>query len=575
MENTAKKSARMLASLLVRSGVRHAVVSPGSRNVPLLLALECEPDIETHVIIDERSAAFVALGMSAARMCEPVALCCTSGTAPLNYAPAVAEAFYRGLPLVVITADRPAEWIDQDDSQTILQPGIYSNFIKGTYDIETEGDGSDADRMWKINRTLNDALIRATEGKPGPVHINVRLADPLGATEAGSDESPNMPRRIQRLREEGGSMPPCPVGLEELAERLAPPTRVLIVAGFMDSPCSDAILGDLSRRPNIVVMHEAQSNLHGYGAYIPNIDATLSQCTADELARWSPQIVITMGGSLTSRMLKTWLRGIDGLEHWNIGWHDRVVDCFRKLTVDIPYNADDVLMHLAPLVKKRKSSLSDSYKDFWLQQSQKAAATTAQWAQDAPWSDFKAMGYIMPRLPRGWHLQLSNGTAVRYAQLFDYTPARSVTCNRGVSGIDGCTSAAIGFAMCKEEPVMLISGDMSFQYDLGAMALPGIPPTFKAIVLANGGGGIFRFIPQTRSLGILQRNLVCRPNLPLQTLCKAYGFKYLHAADEDTLAKAYAKLISSNTAPTILEITTDGALSAQVLTEYFNRNKQQ
>ncbi len=557
----------MLASLLARHGVSTAIISPGSRNAPLVVALERHADIDTRVVIDERSAAFIALGISVAHGGEPVALVCTSGTAPLNYAPAVAEAYYRNIPLIVVTADRPSEWIDQDDSQTIVQPGIYSNFIKGTFDIPVESD--DPDRMWYINRTINDALTLAMADKPGPVHINVRLADPLGAIEGVEDMDTwsDGARFISRVH----SQAPLDAEIEfdELGQLMGPSSRVLILAGFMEPCCADAILRELSRRPNIVVMHEAQSNLHGYGDFIANIDATLHEAVPGIDDVYTPDIVITIGGSLTSRMIKTWLRKLPSLSHWSIGPSAHAVDCLRKLTHRIPYNTTEALTALCKATPKRNNSEITSFKQAWLNAWDNAKKRADEWADKAPWCDFKAMHAIIRAVPKGWNLQVSNGTAVRYTQLFDYAKVAHVGCNRGVSGIDGCTSTAIGMAVGSQNATLLITGDMSAQYDLGALACNFIPDTFKMIVLNNGGGGIFRYIPSTRKLDELNEYFVTQVNLPLAKLAPAFGFKYLCASNEDQLKTSLKKLMSSSNSPTILEVKTDGEISAQYLTEFF------
>ncbi|MDE7351068.1 MAG: 2-succinyl-5-enolpyruvyl-6-hydroxy-3-cyclohexene-1-carboxylic-acid synthase, partial [Muribaculaceae bacterium] len=183
MINTSNVYCRQIVELIRAHGVQTAYCSPGSRNAPLILAMEACGEIKKRVVIDERSAAFQAYGCALVERC-PVALVCTSGTAVLDYAPAVAEAYYSGVPLIVVSADRPSEWIDQDDSQTIRQFGVLRNIVKGSYDVRAIPEGSGMEytsRMrWNINRTVNEAMLKALEGKPGPVHINVQLSDPLG-----------------------------------------------------------------------------------------------------------------------------------------------------------------------------------------------------------------------------------------------------------------------------------------------------------------------------------------------------------------------------------------------------------
>ena len=183
MINTSNYYCRQIVALLHAHGVRTAYCSPGSRNTPLLVALDACGEISKRIVVDERSAAFQAYGCALVEK-SPVALICTSGSAVLDYAPAVAEAYYSGVPLIVVSADRPREWIDQDDSQTIRQYRILDHIVKGSYDVRAIPEGSSREYSeevkWTVNRTLNEAMLKALEGKQGPVHINVQLAEPLG-----------------------------------------------------------------------------------------------------------------------------------------------------------------------------------------------------------------------------------------------------------------------------------------------------------------------------------------------------------------------------------------------------------
>ncbi len=566
MRNTAKKVARMIASLLCAHGVKEAVISPGSRNAPLIVAVERHPRINTRVVIDERSAAFIALGMSNAAGSLPVALVCTSGTAALNYAPAIAEAFYRHAPLVVITADRPSEWIDQDDSQTIKQPGIYNNFIKGSFDIPVESD--EPDRMWMINRTVNDAISLATDGLPGPVHINVRLADPLGDIEE-IDDNDTYGDEARCINICGNSYQIDPASIASLSEQIKSPAKVLVLAGFME-PCGlDDAPNRLAQQPNIVVMHEAQSNLHKNNTFISNIDATLRYIGAELDERYTPDIVITLGGSLTSRMVKEWLRRCPSLKHWSIGVNDHAIDCFRKLALRLSVPPAIAMKALADGLENRQQAEILEFKQYWLDAKIKSFESAEEWAQNSPWCDFKAVHSLLKAMPERYNLQLSNGTAVRYVQLFDYSKASRIDCNRGVSGIDGCTSTAIGAALMSRNPTVLITGDMSMQYDIGALACTFIPDNFKIVVLNNGGGGIFRFIRTTRNLEELQRDFVADVRLPLAKLSEAYGFNYYSAADESEFNHVITDFFEDNYRPSILEIVTDGEISASNLRKFF------
>ena len=247
-----KPAALILADLLEQAGVETVVCSPGSRNAPLIAALEEKP-LKLLDIIDERAAAFVALGI-ARQSRKRVAMVCTSGTALLNYAPAVAEAFYQGVPLVVVSADRPMQWIDQDDSQTIRQAGALGNIVKGSFDIP-DFPGSDAEMCWYASRTVNEALLLAVSSKPGPVHLNFQFNEPL-RSEASLEVAP---RQVSLLS--GKSSIPVTVG-RELAKHLQD-KRILLVAGFLPP---DHKLSSILRRfitlPNVFLLPEVLSNLH-------------------------------------------------------------------------------------------------------------------------------------------------------------------------------------------------------------------------------------------------------------------------------------------------------------------------
>lgn len=558
METTDKAVCRQVAELLAAHGVKNIILSPGSRNAPLIVAVSRHPGLKHHVVVDERSAAFIALGM-ASQTGRPVALVCTSGTAMLNYAPAVAEAYYRQIPLIVITADRPTEWIDQDDSQTIHQPGALDNIVKHSTDIPAET--GDKTQLWMINRMLNDAMASAVQQPRGPVHINIQIDVPLTQL-ADADYSA---RYIDVV-----SAPStlAPASVRALADELAPPRRVLVVAGFM--PPSQRISRALTRiasLPNVAVLHEAQSNVHGKGMH-GHIDNLLGAMTVAEKIDMLPDVVITLGGSLVSRFIKAWLRDKKGISHWHIGVHGHSVDCFKLLRRRIELPAETFMPQLASAMMPFQS-LSSNYSRQWDSLEERAHASTCNFVTTAPWCDLTAMHHLFAKLPARANLHVSNGTSIRYLQLCDYRHIHRVDCNRGVSGIDGCTSTAIGAAIAYNELTVLVTGDMSAQYDLGALACNLIPKSFRMAVLSNGGGGIFRFIKTTATLNELDECFACDIRLPLRDLAKGFGLEYLEAKDMDSLKKILPRFFEKSDSPIILNIITDGVLSANILNDYF------
>ena len=491
METISKLPVRILTGLLGDYGVHHIVVSSGSRCAPLTVAFNRAGCFCLHTVIDERSAGFVALGMAIA-LGEPVAMVCTSGTAPLNYAPALAEAYYRRVPLIAVTADRPQWWVGQREGQTIRQAGALDAVVRCSVDIPCS---EDADSLRQTNRQINMALSEAMGRIPGPVHINVRLDAPLTAV-APADLQPIW-RRIVRVQ--GKLAVPADICLP-----VADPAGVLVLVGdnSFDAATLDTFKA-LAAKPGVVVLAEAQANIPG--AWRP---AWFEEAFANASFP-VPDIVVSLGGALVSNALKQWLRSI-GVPHVSIGYDDEPVDTFGSLVMSLDVSPE---VGLSWLMAQLQSCAGDSYKERCAALSQPKAG---QWP---------CMSAIAGRFRSGT-VHISNGTAIRAAQHVAWADGVRIECNRGVSGIEGSTSTAIGAAMLSSAPTLLVSGDMSAAYDVGAFALKDIPPTFRMVVLDNGGGDIFRRIPTTSGLAELDELFVMPPRLPLRELAMAYGFRY-------------------------------------------------
>lgn len=563
MENTVKTVCRNIMQLLSAHGVTKLFLSPGSRNAPLAVAAWRHEKIDVTVVVDERSAAFMALGYASISS-APVAIVCTSGTALLNYAPAVAEAFYRRIPLIVISADRPMEWIDQDDSQTLRQHGALDPFVKKSCDIpavDTPSMREYADRM------VNDALLTATSGRPAPVHINVQIDEPVGAVADCPQPSPRVIDMITPRADLSVSR------ARQLGETIASPRRVMIVAGFNppDRRLNSA-LSKLAQLPNFVILTETVANLHG-SSFITSVDTVLSAMTGEERRTLAPDVVITLGGALVSRHIKQYLRGLDGVEHWHVGISHTTVDCFRHLTLRVEMQPEVFFTQLASAMQPHRQPCS--YAASWQILADRAASTRAAYVARAPWSDLKAFSTILFMLPGNVNLQLSNGTSVRYAQILAPFRHHRCDCNRGVSGIDGCTSTAIGASMAyARRPTLLITGDMSAQYDVGALLQAPLVPQFRMVVVRNGGGAIFRFVNTTAALPEREECFaVGSLNVPLRQLAEGYGLDYFEAADERRLRDVFPQFMDlSRGRAAVLAVDTPGELSAEVLRGFFTRH---
>ncbi len=551
---TNKITAEILAEVFSQQGCSRCIASPGSRNAPLIVAFEKR--MITEVVIDERSAAFRGLGMAQVTG-KPVVLLCTSGSALLNYGPALAEAFYQGVPLIVISADRPFQWIDQDDSQTIRQPGAFPNIVKGSYDIP-DGQLPNNEIEWFANRIANEAWLTAIDGKPGPVHINIQFQAPL--TEAGESIRPQ--RLITQIK------PEETISRKEALELAlkAKNAKILVVAGFHNpSHRLNRSLQRFATLPNVYILHETIANLRLHGDACP-VDTLIASLSDEEAARLRPDLVISFGGALVSRLLKQYLRTYSpSMGHWHIGGGNSIADCFKSLTCRISTPAHSFFSRIGGALA-RLHPTSD-YANLWKDHSITVNQRHESFVCRIPWCDMKAMQIIFNHLETNVNLQLSNGTPIRYAQILQRKAPHSARCNRGVSGIDGCTSTAIGAATVYNRDTLLITGDLSFTYDLSALIHP-IPSRLHIIVFNNGGGSIFRFVNTTSTLPTEMREkyFCADPGLDFRKIANTFGLEYSLADSIESLENYFS---SSMEGPSLLEIRTDGELSSRILKDYF------
>lgn len=561
MKTTDKQGCQALVEILVKQGVKRAVLSPGSRNAPLLMAFSRTPEIEHQVVVDERSAAFMALGMSQ-RSGEPVALVCTSGTALLNYAPAVAEAYYQHIPLIVVSADRPEEWIDQDDGQTLRQYGVLSHIVKRSYNLRAEWTLSTDG--WYFNRCVNDALFMALSGEKGPVHINLTITEPL------TGESEQLPRTERLVVRIPSSSLPDEAALSLLCNEFMSARKVLILCAFAqpDEALSRA-LERLSELPQVVVLTESVANVQGE-RFIPTIDRVYSVIDKSQWPHFAPDLLITLGGSLVSRMIKAFLRQHKPQAHWRISQGDRLVDTMQALIRHIEASAALFLGELS----HRVAPVVSDYSERWHAKEAVATRLHNEYISRVGWCDLKAFSLILPAIPAGTALQLSNGTTVRYAQLFECNQLLRSDSNRGVSGIDGATSTAAGAACVGQELTLLITGDMSFSYDVNGLSLPCRSPRFKIIVMCNGGGGIFRFIKPTSGLPELESCLEVRRDIPVRKYADLFDFRYFEITDEASAAEVLPRFFAEAEQPAILAVYTPTEYNAEVLRGYFRRARE-
>lgn len=541
--------AQSIIEICNAKGVHDIIISPGSRNAPLTIGFTNHPDFTCYSIADERCAGFFALGIAQQKQ-KPVAVVCTSGSALLNYYPALAEAFYSQIPFVVISADRPHDKIDIGDGQTIRQENVFLNH--SLYNANLLEYASEENDVF-INEAINVAIAHK-----GPVHINVPFEEPLYQTTNKLAVDVNV---TGLFKSESSVRVEDIIAFSTLWNYSQ---KILVLVGECKPNTIDQQwIDELASHPSVVVLTETTSNLH-HPDFINNIDTLITPFTDKEFAELQPRVLITFGGMIVSKRIKAFLRKYKPRHHWHID-ELRAYDTFGILTKHFTVAPNQFFKQFLPHVKVVPSH----YKDFIQTVQAQRAVKHNKYLANIPFSDLKAFENILASLPGNTQLQVSNSSAIRYAQLFDIDPSIEVFCNRGTSGIDGSTSTAIGAAVASNKQTTLITGDIGFLYDSNALWNNYIPKHFKIILINNGGGGIFRILPGHQENETFHTYFETSHCLTAEHLAKMYRFDYLTAADETSLKAGLKQLFENNDQPTILEVFTPTRDNNKLLLDYF------
>jgi 2-succinyl-5-enolpyruvyl-6-hydroxy-3-cyclohexene-1-carboxylate synthase len=545
--------AQQIILLFKERGVKNIVISPGSRNAPLTIGFSENDFFNCYSIVDERCAAHVALGI-AQQLQEPVAVLCTSGSAMLNYYPAVAEAFYSEIPLIVLSADRPSHKIDIGDGQTIRQQHIYANHILFDTQLEIVKTVHDREAIATNERLINKA-INTSLAQHGPVHINVPFEEPL----YNRVEEPSLEVKVIDLINDASSVIP-----DSFMKQWKKAKRKLVILATLNPPVFDREdLDILTSDPSVLVMSEVSSNVV-HDKVIWGIDTLIApiENEDDQMKDLQPDLVITIGGMIVSKKIKQYLRRFETKVHYHVGKR-RAYDTFFKLAGHIKVKPQKWVNQLP------KAFIESDYQNRWLQHFHNYLVKRETYFEQMPWSDLKVFQLTFPSLPDGIVLQLGNSSTIRYAQLFQMNATHTVFSNRGTSGIDGSTSTAIGAAMASDQPVVFITGDLGFFYDSNGLWNNYIPKNFKIILINNSGGGIFRILPGHKDTKEFDTFFETQHQLTALHLCKMHGLHYESVSDEAAFAKACKSFYGNNEQPQLLEVFTPRQINDTVVLNYF------
>ena len=563
--------------------IENIVISPGSRNAPLTLGFSEDPFFKCYSIVDERSAAFFALGI-AQQLRTPVVLLCTSGSALLNYYPAVAEAFYSDIPLIVISADRPEYRIDIGDGQTIRQEGIFRNHIGFSASLKTDlshskdeliqwgilKEDQNSDEIQKLQEEvadynfdqMNQAFVQSIEGRC-PVHINVPFEEPLYGLQA---EVPNLPVVLQAERLS------TPQEFDDLAEYVKiwnGSERKLILCGVQHpGELDESVLNSFAKDPSVMVLTETTSNMR-HPEFINSIDSILAPIELAEdhehlFDQLKPELLVTIGGLIVSKKVKAFLRKYRPKHHWHVD-KKKAFDTFQSLSEHVRMRAGAFFNKLL----EQAADTNSAYAGTWAMAKSGYLHQREAYLQQIPFSDLLAFDQIFRAIPDNYQLQLANSSTVRYSQLFDMNPKHSVFCNRGTSGIDGSTSTAVGAALYCKQPTLLLSGDLSFLYDINGLWNLYLRPDFRIIVINNGGGGIFRILPGRYENGTFERFFETTHEARFDLLCNAYGLTHMVADNSESLDRTLKDFFREGERPKLLEVQTPRTLNDKILLQYF------
>jgi 2-succinyl-5-enolpyruvyl-6-hydroxy-3-cyclohexene-1-carboxylate synthase len=555
-------SAQIIVQLCKKANIKHIVISPGSRNAPLTISFAIDSFFKTYSVVDERCAAFFAMGI-AQQLREPTAIVCTSGSAMLNYFPAVSEAFYSQIPMLVISADRPEHLIDVGDGQTIRQKFVYNDHVG--YEAHLKSDNRNGDNTVIEDYNFQEVFnaIQTAKQKSLPVHINAPFDEPLYEKTTTLIEKLNK-ANFEVAEQENDKTTP----VEDFIDAWSKSDKKLILVGVNhpdDLRATD--LSTLVKDDSVIIMTETTSNLN-HPQFFYSIDGILAPIEISEnkerfFEQLHPDLLLTFGGMLVSKKLKAFLRQYKPKWHFHVDLHHAFNTFFADVQL-IKLSPSHFLKEVSP----KLPPIESDYFSYWFEIDKQRLFKTKSYIKQIPYSDFWCYDLIFKSLPEDILLHLGNSSCVRYSNLFDLKSGTQVFCNRGTSGIDGSTSTAVGGGVISKKPTYLITGDLSFFYDSNGLWNDNISSNFKIIVINNRGGGIFRILPGDKHDQYFHTYFETQHDLDASHLAKMYKFDYFTTDSKENFESILEEFIKSDS-KCILEIFTPTELNDKVLLDYF------
>ncbi len=556
MKTSAKKVVQLLVEELLSHGIENVIFSPGSRCAPLVIAFNAFEQINKYVILDERSAAFFALGI-AIESKKPVVLVCTSGSAAVNYFPAITEAYYQGVPLIVLTADRPLRLINQGDGQTIMQDNVFGKHVRFAGSISDEDD--DSEGLITCKYQIREAYQYSLH--PGPVHLNIHLSEPLYEQTELSGKLKFSPTKLATTKRNIAQNDT--IQLNTLWNNAA---KKMIIIGQLQ-PCveTEKLLLDLACDTGVAILTENISNQNNSN-FITSIERAFSQMI--DRNEFVPELLIVLGSSFVSKSLKTFLRQHTVSATIIV---DTILPNANTFAQNNCLNLNCSPLEFLTLIEPDESKMNQTnYGSKWKQLDYQGQFKQESLIESIKFSDLTVMDSIISYLPDSCNFHVGNSSVIRYSQCFSSINNIRYLSNRGVAGIDGSLSTAVGAASFNLEKLnIVVVGELSFFYDSNALINQYLNSNLKIIVINNGGGSIFNMIPGPKTTKNHDKFFIAQQNVKIDKLCEAFYIEHRQANNLSELQSELQKLFFENTNTSVLlEVHTENSKNEELFESY-------
>lgn len=552
---TELKSYQIIIRLLKEYGIRHLVLSPGARNVPFVHSVEGDDYFKCYSVVDERSAGYFALGL-AQEIGEPVVISCTSSTAACNYWPPVAEAYYQGVPIVVLTSDRDPQMLGHREDQMIDQVGMYDRHVRKSVNLPIVKDGDD---FLCCARLVNEALLELNHRGTGPVHINVPMK--YYSTSFTLRELPEV-RKIDRI-----CLSDERFLWDAKLDELLSAKKILVVCGQQSKPTQTLIeaLDRFARASGCAVAVEHMSNIGIDGSFNSSVCFDTHYVSDKAFSELLPEIVISFGGNVMSGIKAMLRRSCGKFEHWLVQEDGAICDMFKSLRNVFECTPEKFFSRAAE--RADKAAENTSYRDALLSYSKSVDIP------DFPWSNIYAIGGLLTQVQPGSIVHASINSAIRISNFFELPKGVTFYANIGTYGIDGCLSSFLGQSVASPgRRCYLIIGDLSFFYDMNALRIRHYGNNVRIMLLNNHGGEEFYYNGMWQD-EMSDLHTTARHDDTARAWVESRGFKYLTASDKESLDSQMAEFCGDSDMPVFFEVFSEMSADAKAIEDFYDLSR--